>query len=298
MDEEFYIAESLKVDKEGILFLADLWEKIESFSGGKVLLHFDEVKDIDANLSAALGAILDSATKKGTSMFLNAPREKTVKRALARIGFLGAFSVQTNVKERENFIMYKCFSVLESSEFKEYIHTGLIQKQRFPQCTQKAEEKIIESIYEVFANAVSNGGCENVYSCGECHELDKRPMLDMTITNLGRSIQENVNNFLCKRGKSPLSAEDTLKWAFKEGNTTKDVPGGLGLAILKDFMDLNEGEIQMASGNALLEYKKGCFDTAFLEKPFPGTIVNLKFNCADQKAYSLKNEITNSQDLL
>ena len=68
--------------------------------------------------------------------------------------------------------------------------------------------------------------------------------------------------------------------------------------ILKDFMDLNEGEIQMASGNALLEYKKGCFDTAFLEKPFPGTIVNLKFNCADQKAYSLKNEITNSQDLL
>lgn len=109
MDEEFYIAESLKVDKEGILFLADLWEKIESFSGGKVLLHFDEVKDIDANLSAALGAILDSATKKGTSMFLNAPREKTVKRALARIGFLGAFSVQTNVKERENFIMYKCF---------------------------------------------------------------------------------------------------------------------------------------------------------------------------------------------
>lgn len=33
MDEEFYIAESLKVDKEGILFLADLWEKIESFSG-------------------------------------------------------------------------------------------------------------------------------------------------------------------------------------------------------------------------------------------------------------------------
>ena len=104
MDEEFYIAESLKADKEGILFLADLREKIESFSGGKVLLHFDEVKDIDANLSAALGAILDSATKKGTSMFLNAPREKTVKRALARIGFLGAFSVQTNVKERENCI--------------------------------------------------------------------------------------------------------------------------------------------------------------------------------------------------
>ena len=31
MDEEFYIAESLKADKEGILFLADLWEKIESF---------------------------------------------------------------------------------------------------------------------------------------------------------------------------------------------------------------------------------------------------------------------------
>ena len=64
MDEEFYIAESLKVDKEGILFLADLWEKIESFSGGKVLLHFDEVKDIDANLSAALGPATTSITTR------------------------------------------------------------------------------------------------------------------------------------------------------------------------------------------------------------------------------------------
>lgn len=83
MDEEFYIAESLKVDKEGILFLADLWEKIESFSGGKVLLHFDEVKDIDANLSAALGAILDSATKKGTSMFLQCSERKNCEKSFS-----------------------------------------------------------------------------------------------------------------------------------------------------------------------------------------------------------------------
>lgn len=51
--------------------------------GCKVLLHFDEVKDIDANLSAALGAILDSATKKGTSMFLNAPREKNCEKSFS-----------------------------------------------------------------------------------------------------------------------------------------------------------------------------------------------------------------------
>jgi len=278
--------------------LADLWDKVSHLTCGKVLFRFDAVTEFDANLSAALGAMLDFATQNGVSMFLNTPHEKKVKRALARIGFLDAFSVKTNVEERENFIMYKSFSVRESSEFKEYIHSDLIQKQRFPQCTKKAEEKIIESIYEVFANAVSHGGCQKVYCCGECHKLNDRPMLDMTITDLGRTIPENVNDFLLGRGLKRLTPEETLIWAFKEGNTTKKVPGGLGLAILKDFMDLNEGEIQMVSGGAMLEYKRGNFDTAFLEKPFPGTIVNLKFNCADQKSYSLKNEITNSQDLL
>lgn len=298
MDKEFYIATRLRADKEGFLFLADLWDKVSCLTGGKVLFRFDAVKEIDANLSSALGAMLDSATRNGVSMFLNTPHEKNAKRALARIGFLDAFSVKTNVEERENFITYKCFSVKESLEFKEYIHSDLLQKQRFPQCTKKAEEKIIESIYEVFANAVSHGGCEKVYICGECHESNNRPLLEMTITDLGRTIPENVNDFLVGKGAKALSAEETLLWAFQEGNTTKSIPGGLGLAILKDFMDLNEGEIQMVSGGAMLEYRKRSFTTAFLEKPFPGAIVNLKFNCADQKAYSLKNEITNSQDLL
>ena len=101
-----------------------------------------------------------------------------------------------------------------------------------------------------------------------------------------------------QRGQQQLSSVETIRWAFKEGNTTKNAPGGLGLAILKDFMALNEGEIQMVSGDAMIEYKKGEFYETPLVKAFPGTIVNLKFNCADQKSYSLKNEFTNPKDLL
>lgn len=298
MDNEFYIAERLKADKDGFLFIAELWERVSMLSGGKALFRFDDVREMDANLSAALGAILDSATSRGVKMFVNSPREKSVRRALSRIGFLKAFSVQTNVEERESYISYKCFSVKEASIFKEFIHSDLIQKKRFPHCTRKAEDKIIESIYEVFANAVSHGGCDFVYCCGESHAANSAPMLDMTITNLGRTIPDNVNKFLQLKGKPQLSSVDAIIWAFAEGNTTKNAPGGLGLAILKEFMDLNEGEIQMVSGAAMLEYKKREFHRTPLEKAFPGTIVNLKFNCADQKSYSLKTEITNPKDLL
>lgn len=299
MGNTFNIAETLLADEKGFYILSSLWEMLSSKNIGQtVFLNFDAVNLIDANLSAAIGAILDESSKRDISIFLTMPKVKSVRRSLSRIGFLGAFSVDTKIEDRENYIKYKRFSAKETVEFKEHIHSDLIQKKRFPQCTKKAEDKIIESIYEVFANAVSHTGCEYVYSCGECHEHEQIPMLDMTITNLGKTIPQNVNEYFAKKGKEKLSSKDTLLWAFEEGNTTKSVPGGLGLAILREFIDLNEGEIQMVSGDAMLEYKNKTFSAKSLEKQFPGTIVNLKINCADNKTYSLKNEFENPQDLL
>ena len=123
-------------------------------------------------------------------------------------------------------------------------------------------------------------------------------MLDMTIANLGRTIPDNVNDYLRKQKKNELSQEDTIRWAFEKGNTTKSIPGGLGLDILKEFIDLNNGEIQMLSGTAMLSYTKKTFTTDSLDVKFPGTVVTLKFNCDDQKSYSLTEEVVDLQDLL
>lgn len=265
----------------------------------ELLINFDNCLDIDANLSAALGALLDKLVIDfNKKIYVKKPFNRNPRKKLSRIGFLKAWEVLTDIEERENFIKYRRFNVGDSDEFKKYVFDDLIQKKRFPQCTRKAAEKIIESIYELFVNATSHSESRYVYTCGECHERNKLPMLDMTLVNLGKTIPENVNTFLKNKGETPLSPCECMIWAFKEGNTTKEIPGGLGLAILKDFIDLNEGVIQMVSGNALINYHNRKFDKILLEMEFPGTIVNVEFNCADKKSYFYgDNDVENLQDL-
>lgn len=122
-------------------------------------------------------------------------------------------------------------------------------------------------------------------------------MLDITFVNLGKSVVENVNNFLTSKRKDTISSCKTLEWAFIEGNTTKQVPGGLGLAILKQFIGMNEGTIQMISGDAMLEINGSVSTDTKLEKWFPGTIVTVEFNCDDDKTYMMTDEVQDMDNL-
>lgn len=285
-----YIPSRVLANKAGYEFLSELHQNLLSSNAEKILINFDRCKEFDANLSAVLGAILDDATEKGHHMFLTCPKSIGVRRFLSRNKFLEVFKVDTQNEDRENFIIYKRFGVNQAEEFKSYIHSDLVQRQRFPHCTERATEKIIESIYEIFANAVSHGNSQSVYCCGEVHPRNGRTMLDMTFINLGTTVIHNVNNYLQRRSQGLLGPCDALKWAFEEGNTTKPIPGGLGLSILEEFMEMNEGTIQMVSGNAMLEIENGQSKGTPLDKSFSGTIVNVEFNCSDSKLYSLIDE--------
>lgn len=123
-------------------------------------------------------------------------------------------------------------------------------------------------------------------------------MMDMTFVNLGTTVIENVNAYLQARRREPLAPCETLQWAFIKGNTTKTIPGGLGLDILKEFIEKNEGTIQMVSGNAMLEIGGNAIAETLLDRYFPGTIVNVEFNCSDQKTYLMADEQSDSKNLL
>lgn len=292
-----YIPSSVLANKAGYEFFSELHADLLNTNANNILINFDRCKEFDANLSSVLGAILDDSTSQGHNMFISRPLSVGVRRFLARNKFLKAFNIDTSNEDRETFIVYKRFGVEQAEDFKSYIYTDLIQRQQFPHCTERAKEKIIESIYEIFANAVSHGNSKAVYCCGEVHPREGKTMLDMTFINLGTTVVDNVNGYLNKRKEPQLSPCEALKWAFEEGNTTKPVPGGLGLSILEEFMELNEGTIQMVSGNAMLEIRNGASKETPLERFFSGTIVNVEFNCSDQKTYSLVDEQVDLENL-
>lgn len=291
------ISNSVSANQFGYEFLCDVYDKMHHVEDGDIIIDFERCKLFDANLSAVLGAIFDKRQNEGRNIYLLAPQSPGVRRVLSRNKFFKAFDVHTENEDRDDYLIYKSFGVSDTLAFKQYVDTELIQKPRFPKCTDRAKKKIIESIYELFANAVSHGGCSHVYCCGEMHSRNNKNTLDMTIVNLGLSVVDNVNKFMEERHLPVLESCEALDWAFVEGNTTKQITGGLGLAILKQFIDMNDGQIQMVSGDAMLEIEHNNHNETHLNKWFPGTIVTVEFNCDDNKTYLLKDEIQNTSNI-
>lgn len=286
----------VKSDLHGYSFLANFYKQIVSQEVNKeFFIDFVGCQHFDANLSAALGALLDKLSDKGYQLWLTNVR-LGVKRTLSRNHFLKAFEVKTNNQEKEDFIEYKRFSRDEATSFKEYIQTGLIDKRSFPEHSIKAGNKVLESIYEIYANAIMHGKCDFVYCCGELNGVSS--LLDVTIVDCGNTIPFNVNEY-CKRKKlNEMNSCKAIEWSMKSGNTTKDVPGGLGLAILQEFIMLNKGALQIVSADGMLEYRNGITTTSFLNASFPGTIVNMEFNFNDENFYRLRSEIIDINNLL
>ena len=83
-----------------------------------------------------------------------------------------------------------------------------------------------------------------------------------------------------------------IVWATEANNTTKggSVPGGLGLKLLGEFIDLNGGCLQIASDAGYWRRSNKGSSSTPLGHPFPGTVVNIEINTADTHSYVLSSE--------
>ena len=126
-----------------------------------------------------------------------------------------------------------------------------------------------------------------IFSCGQFFPRQDR--LDFTVADLGISIPENIKNYTGHE----LSPEEAIIWATKEGHTTKrsHLPGGLGLKILCEFIDLNGGCLQIVSDAGYWQRRNCKIVTKSLSYAFPGTVVSVEINTADTGSYALASEL-------
>ena len=102
-------------------------------------------------------------------------------------------------------------------------------------------------------------------------------------------LQKNIYNFSCydtgvgipQKVISTInnieSNREAFEWAMTDGNSTiAGVPRGLGLGLLKSFVQANDGRIRVCSGNILYEYsrKKGK-NIIELNNQFYGTLFEM-----------------------
>lgn len=88
-----------------------------------------------------------------------------------------------------------------------------------------------------------------------------------------------------------IPASKTLEWAFKRGTTTKSngTGRGLGLDLLKEFVRVNNGKIELFSneGHVMISKDDETYENRSVS--FDGTLVNITLRC-DESYYHFADE--------
>lgn len=239
-----------------------------------------------ANMAAPLGAVLQKV--RCWNEVANINLIPTVSYILARNGFLVNDGTPKQPDPFNTAMAFTCFGLHESDAFQEYVSRNLADKE-LPAMTRQLRRKFLESLCELFENAKLHSGTRHgVFACGQ--HFPNKQRLDLAVCDLGIGIREKVR---AHRG-ADISPCDAIQWAFTGRNTTRegDIPGGVGLKVLREFVGKNNGSLHMVSDAGYYELRGSASRLRQLPDCFPGTVVNVSINTADHALYYLSGAST------
>ncbi len=272
----------------GFEALVRLEAETKEYLFDEVEIDMSNVGWFDADMCAAFGAVLYRLSDD-----LNAVRlvniRSNVEAILSKNGFLSHYGREAIRDRWGTTIVYQRFNVKDDRYFASYIENELVQRAEIPVMSAGLQKRFRESIFEIFSNAVLHSRTElGIFSCGQF--FPKRKRLDFSVADLGIGIRRNI----LENAGLNLSPQDAIVWATEERNTTKrgPIPGGLGLKLLSEFIDLNGGCIQIVSDAGYWRRENRKTGTAKMSHAFPGTVVSLEINTADTSSYALSSELS------
>lgn len=282
-----YQLRDIRHDRAGFESLVRLYADLKPARFVNLAIDMSHVAWLDADMCAPLGAVLYRIGHQGNTIQL-VNLQPQVERILSKNGFLSHYG---RVPVRDTYgttIPYQRFDAKDDRFFASYIESKFVNRMELPRMSSGLVKRFRESVFEIFSNAVIHSQSTlGIFSCGQL--FPKRNRLDFSVADLGIGIRRNVLDHT----DLDLPADQAIVWATSERNTTKrgPIPGGLGLKLLREFITLNEGRIQIVSDAGYWSLEKGSMQTALLSAPFPGTVVGIEINTADRRPYALASEV-------
>lgn len=240
-----------------------------------------------ANMSAVLGAVLDVFMSNINNIQFDYI-EKKIETILLKNDFLTYYGRQRTTDINNTTIKFQKLKPTDGKYFKSYVVNEFIEGHMsdLPQMSDEVKERIVEAICEIFVNAQIHSETKFIYTCGQF--FPNKNKIEFTIVDIGIGFKNRIN----KRFNSNLNSMQAIKWAVRDRSTTKEgISGGIGLALLKEFVEKNKGKMQIVSNDGFYEYGSNGEILKQFRGEFPGTIVNLQFRTDDKRNYLLKSEI-------
>jgi hypothetical protein len=277
----------IRSDHQGFSTLVNLAGRINAMEYTPISLNMSGATWVDANMCSPLGAILYQASRRSNTVRFEHFSED-VQKIFQKNGFLSFYGHTKRPDSWGTTIQYQRFERKDDRFFGAYIAQHFKNK-AIPEMSPALRKKFWESIFELFSNAVIHSQTElGIFTCGQY--FPRKDHISFAIADLGIGIPQTLVN---NKGLH-MAPEEAIHWAMEGANTTKtgSIPGGLGLKLLRDFIRLNLGCIQVVSDRGYWEQRAdGSVDKQVLPYPFPGTVVNIKINTADTSSYILSSEM-------
>jgi hypothetical protein len=278
----------IRHNQEGFETLVCLRSKTKDCLFDDIEIDMTSTSWFDADMCAPFGAILYKLSDNmNTVKLVNAPN--AITRILSKNGFLSHYGGDKLPDTWGTTIPYRRFEAKDDRYFASYIEEEFIRRSEMPRMSVGLAKKFRESVFEIFSNAVIHSQTKlGIFSCGQY--FPNRDRLDFAVADLGIGIRRNV----MRNAGLNLRADEAIAWATAERNTTKRgrIPGGLGLKLLKEFITLNRGRIQIVSDSGYWVLEQGEVTSKELKYSFPGTVVSIEIDTADKRSYKLSSEIS------
>lgn len=283
MDTNNFTLSNIRTDFQSLNRLASLYKFLYTSESELIKLKLETW--FGGNICSPLGGIVYKAKELGKKLEIESmPNE--IESILRKNKFLEVFDFQQEIDTYNTTIPYIEFDVKNEFEFLDYVEKRVLARSDFPNMSDALKRKIAESLFEIFNNSKIHSDSKVVFCCGQF--FPKKNTIEFSITDIGIGIRKRIQS----SKDFDLPADTAIKWAMGEGNSTKhDDPGGLGLALLGEFIRINRGAIQIVSD---MGYYKLDEEGEFIKKMdchFPGTCINMKFRTDDASLYCLSNEL-------
>jgi hypothetical protein len=260
-----------------------------------VRFDFSECRFLRPNAVAFLGGLARLIqSRMGSVMFdWSTLNNEAVMTNLCQNGFAGAFG-HLSTGWSGNSIPYREDKILDMNGIMDYLTYKWIGR-GWVHVSVRLCDAIVGRMWEIYNNAFEHSGTDiGVFTCGQHYQRNNH--LILSVVDFGRGIAANVRSFLRQHVDeslvSQLSGATCLKWAFERGNSTcmGGIARGLGLDLLKEFVRLNQGKLEVYSndGYAIVNKDGERYENHGIS--FEGTVVHITLRC-DESLYRFRDEV-------
>jgi hypothetical protein len=253
---------------------------------GIVIFAFDGCTFLNQHAVAFLGGLVRYLQSRGcTVQFKLSSLETAVRNNLRKNGFLRDLGFDHRAGGN-NTIPFRADPTQNERAFLAYLSDDWLGR-GWVDVSDALKDAICCAVLEIYANAFEHGhSTVGVFSCGQFYPIKQE--IALAFVDFGIGIPQSVS---VVPEAAALSDSLRIAWALERGNTSKKGNRGVGLDILRSFVQVNNGKMDIVSHSGFVRLSRSGSYSPPRNHRFPGTIFNITLK-VDEKRYAFKSEIT------